>query len=65
MQRGMTTKSGSAMIFNDLAEKYCSNTDTKELFEEMANNPHKYQWIWDEMKITFMETINAYAGTTT
>ena len=53
------------MTFNSLIEKYCSNTDAKELFEEMANNPEKYQRIWDEMKITFMETINAYAGTTT
>lgn len=52
------------MTFSSLVEKYCSNTDAKELFEEMANNPDKYQWIWDEMKITFMETINAYAGTT-
>ena len=53
------------MTFDDLIEKYYSNTDAKELFEGMASNPEKYQWIWDEMKITFMETINAYAGTTT
>lgn len=31
------------MTFSDLAEKYCSDTDAKELFEEMANNPNKYQ----------------------